>query len=191
MKRILTLATAVGVLATQPLLAEDNVMSPKWNNIELDFVSLSIDDLNKVDPKGISLTGTKLITEDIFAVAGYSYLEDDYMNVDIELETYTLGLGMKKSVSKSTDLFGTLTYEHKDVNGFNDDGMALTLGVRHILNNNFELGAKIENERIAGEDGFSINANAHYLINNNVSVGVGYTIGEESKTANIGVRYSF
>ena len=191
MKRILTLTVAsASILATQSILAEDNLISPKWNKIEIDFITISVDNNDELNPKGISIKGTKLLTNNIFGIAGYSYIEEDFMGINLEIDSYTIGLGHKQSISNNTDLYGALTYEYVNVNGFDDDAFKLTVGARHMVSNKIELGAKLDNLIANSESNLSFNVNANYLINDNFSVGIGYTIAEESKTTNIGVRLS-
>ena len=192
MKNILIIAiTSIGLLVSQSSLAANSEKSPDWNNIEVNFVTMNLEDQNKITPKGLSIKGTKQFAGDYFAIVGYATAEDELNNINFETTVYSFGVGNKTSISDKTDLYASLTYEYTDIGDYDIEGVALTLGVKHIIKNKIELDAKIINLVSNSESRLGLNVSAYYFVNDSFSLGIGYSLTSSIGIANIGARYSF
>jgi opacity protein-like surface antigen len=192
MKSIFIAAVSFGVLFSQSVSAENTQMSPNWTNIEVNFVKMSLDATNKIKPEGFLLKGSNQFYKDYFTIASYAKVEDKYSDINIEIKNYSLGIGNKTSISDKTDLYAMITYNYAKFNNNEDtEGVALTLGAKHIVGNSTELDLSLINVLSEKESSYGLKFSANYFINKNVSINAGCSIFSDVNISTVGVRYSF
>ena len=172
--------------------------SPSWDLVELNYVKAEIDDTD-LEPDGFGLTGSVLVTENIFLMADYTALNESAFDIDVDLDTITAGVGYRYGISSTTDLYGTLSYEYaeasieglfaEDLSG-SDNGYGVTVGVRSMLTDAFELGGSIAYIDI-DEDDTIFTVEGRYYFTDNFAAGVSYGVAEDADLYTVSLRYAF
>ena len=194
-KRIL--ATITTLLITQSVFAHNHEESKiQWNNLEIDYVENDVDGAGTIKPKGASFKATKLINENIFAIAGVSHISESIQSLDMEITNISVGLGYQHAYSNQVSLYTMATYEDYqsevenidiDLNGFN-----IALGLRYLANPNFEVDSRITYVDIEEENEIALKVKGYYQIKNDLFVGLGYNFYEGNNgQLEAGIRYSF
>lgn len=167
--------------------------SPGWDLVELSYIKAEIDDTD-FEPDGFGLSGSALLTENVFLTADYTALSEDVFGIDLDLDSISAGVGYRYGISPTTDLYGTLTYEYADVSGAgesdSDNGYGVTVGVRSMLTDAFELGGSIAYIDI-DEDDTIFTVEGRYYFTDNFAAGVSYGVAEDADLYTVNLRYAF
>lgn len=146
MKKQIALALA---LATASFAASAGDLS--YNSVELGYQRTDIDDLGEGD--GFALNGSVALSESLHLFGGYARQSEETsgdVRLDVDLNTYRVGLGYNLALSERLDLVARGAYErvHGDVRATNGvesfsadgkaDGYSAEVGVRGLLADNFE-----------------------------------------------------
>lgn len=187
--KLLTLMTAAFISTST--LAE----SPDWNFVEAGYASTDIDGLSEISPAGFSISGSKLLNENVFMAASYSRLSDDFQGIDFDLDQASAGIGYRYGLTPTTDVYVAASYESIEVSAsgvsYDESGYGLTLGVRSMLTEVFELSGSIGYVDIADDSETGFTVAAYYDLTNQVSVGAHYSASADVDTTGVSVRYSF
>lgn len=170
--------------------------APRWDFISASYISIDMEDL---EPTGLGVSGSKLLSEDLFAVASYSMASDDYAGVDIDVDTFSLGLGLRHGLSATTDLYGVLSYEKWDVDasagGFSqsasDDAIGLEGGLRSMVAENLELSGFVGAIANSDDSEAVFGVGARYFFNHNLAAGLGYETSDDVDTTSLSLSYFF
>ncbi|BDX05850.1 outer membrane beta-barrel protein [Planctobacterium marinum] len=167
--------------------------SPDWNLVELSYVKAEIDDTD-FEPDGFALSGSALITENIFLLADYNALSEDVFGVDIDLDTISAGVGYRYGISATTDFFATLSYEYVDASALgeseSDNGYGITVGARSMLTDAFELGGSIAYIDVE-EDDTTFTIDGRYYFTDNFAAGLSYGVADDADFYSVSLRYAF
>ena len=190
MKRTL-LALALGVVSINAFAA-----APSWDYVQAGYVSTDFDDADiDFKPSGFSLSGAKLLGENVFVTGTYSQQSDDIFGVDIDLDMASLGLGYRYGLTQNTDFFGVVSYENIEISGAgeseDDNGYGLTAGVRSIVTDSVELRGAIRYLDIADDGDTFFVAGADYFFSPQFAIGVSYETSSDLSFFNVNARYNF
>lgn len=186
-------------LATSLFLALGTAQAseaPKWDFVDASYLSTKIEGerLN-----GLGLSASKLINENVFALGSYSYQTWSEGDQEIDLSSFTAGVGYRHAVAENTDVFGTIEYVYANVDVAYDDksggsdsenGYGAKLGVRSMLTNEIEVQGVVNYVNLDGSD-TSYTVKGLYHINTQFSVGAGFTKADDADTYSVTAAYYF
>ncbi len=142
---------------------------------------------------GLGLQGSLGLGNTLYVFGEYSYFEPD----DIDLDTFTFGLGAHFAISSNTDFIAEGAYERfsADVDGFssNLDGFSLAAGIRSSFSKHFELTLKAGYANLEdGVDNVFGRVNALFKINDTVGINTLVQINDDGDVlTGAGLRVSF
>lgn len=189
--KLLTLATAAFISSST--LAD----SLDWNFVEAGYALTDIDGLSGFSPSGLAIAGSKLLDENIFIAASYSMLSDDFRGVDLDIDQVSAGIGYRYGLSSTTDVYVAASYEYFEVSAnsgggsADDSGYGLTIGVRSMLTEVFELSGSIGYVDIDDDSETALSVAAYYYFSDQVSIGAHHSTSSDADTTGVSVRYSF
>ena len=172
-----------------------------YSYLESSYITLTDSSRSEdVDATGFEAKGSFNLFEYLAIGASVGGLTYDTINQrEITQTNYALSLIGHVSVAQSTDLFleASALEQDLEINFANDiftaeydeNGYGVSLGVRHMLSQNIELGAIISQFDIfeTNEQG---NLNIRYYIGEQLSLGVAYTTGEDVDAYLFNVRFN-
>ena len=165
--------------------------SPRWDFASASYQTLDVDG---VDVSGLTLSGTKLINDDIFVTGGYAPLSvDEDSNVDYNL--LSIGVGYRHLISETTDVFGIVSYESVEVrwpgSSAKDSGYGLTVGARSMVTDVIEVNGSIDYVSIDGETETGFAIGALYNVTDEVAVGASYSVADNTTGLSLTGAYFF
>ena len=189
LKRILF---AISFLLTTTAFAEDfdySYVSVSYQGVDADY------DLF-VDGSRFSINASLELNDEWFAIAEYGTAEFD---VPVDRNNYSLGLGYRLGIGAQTDLVPTLAWAHSEIDpeGFSsidDDGVAVSLGLRHAFTDRFELFGFFEYADLFESADKVIGLDALYQLNEAIAIGVNASVADGAtikSSYGIEVRYYF
>lgn len=189
MYRILTTAALVALAA--PALAE----KPSYDYIEGSYQHAELDvgpGPGDVDGNGLGIGGSFGIADQVHLFAGFRTFDFDF---DVDLDELTVGLGWHPPLTDTTDLVFELGYVTAEAEAFgvdaDEDGFRASLGVRSMLNPQFELAGRVNYTDLGDGDDTSISGEAWYNLSELFAVGGGLEFGDDTTIYGVGVRYYF
>ena len=191
------------LLATALLLPFGGLQAAETISWDYAGVSYQQKDVLGEDFKGLGFTGSKLLGNSNFFVNGslsFTSADDEFFGetIDYDFNTISAGLGYRHSVSKTTDVFGVVSYEDAEIEvsyageseSESEDGHSFKVGLRSLVTDSFELSGSINYVTFEeSETGFTLSAMYH--INHIVSVNVGYDKLDDLKTTSLGAVFFF
>jgi len=181
------------LLASALLLAAGSihaVESVRWDNASLSYQTV---DSDGSDLSGFSLSGMKLINDNVFITGGYSSVSGDESFFDIDFTSLAFGFGYRHAHSKTTDFFGVASILRQEVDisssfGSIDDsesGFDLQAGIRSLVNPNIELSGALRFVDIADDTETGLNLSAMYHFTEQYSAGISYDTTGDADTINL------
>lgn len=177
-----------------PFLAQAEGLS--WSYLEGGYVNTDIDRLDE-DVDGFALRGSYELTDKVFVFAGYTDQGTSVAGVDIDVQSYNLGLGYAWPLGKALDLYGKVAYVNAeaDVQGFgsaDDDGYSLAVGLRGRAVEQLELEGAVSYVDLSDSgDDTTLDVGARWYFTPQFAVGVEGSFGDDANTYGLGVRWSF
>jgi len=196
MKNPVKIAGVIAALSfAAPLFAD----VPGFTYVEAGYVRANPQDLD-INPDGFALSGSYAFNASTFARGAYVNTEDDLDGVNIEADSFSLGLGYRQVVSATSVWY--LVADYVEVDGevsdgnlsvsADENGYALGTGIRTMLNPKFELAFEINYVDIEEADGFAGSIGAVYSVTPEVGLTASAGIDEDdNSTAGVGIRYTF
>ena len=181
-------ALAVGLLMVTSAVARDL----SYDFVRLDIVNTEIDTgPADVDGDGFELFGSVAVGEQFYLFAGYQDIGFDF---DIDGTQIELGGGFRHGISRKTDFVATLSYVDLELDSpagsADEDGLGLSAGVRHLLNDNFEVSGRVNYVDLTDSD-TSLEFRGEYFLYDNWVIGAGLEFGDDTTTWLIGGRFNF
>ena len=186
--------------------------SPNWNKVEASYLDtdLGVNNVEDISLDGFRAGGSVAIDQDfvvlknIFAFANFSSVSEEDNSASIDLDYLSAGIGSFKSLSDSTDLYATASFERIEVatssiltepTSDSEKAVGVGIGLRSMVTPNIETNAKID--YIAFDEAtVRLDISAFYHLTNSLSFGFGYETYKELDYFDIdsiraSVRYSF
>ncbi len=185
------LRKSLGILLL--VAATPAVADISYNYIDLGVQRIELDVPGAdVDGDGFVIGGSFEIAEDWFVQAGFGTADLDF---GIDLDQTVLGLGYKSSISETNDVFATVNYIRAEVSATglgsaDDDGFGISVGVRGMLTENFELNGSIGYIDL-DESGDSTSVTAGGLYNFTETFAVGFNIDVDEDIVSYGILGRF
>ncbi len=188
-------ARCAGVVAAA-LLAGSAVAAdgPRYTYGEIGYSNVDFDNFSE-DAELFNAAGSLAVTDRVHLIAGYSNGSIDASNVNVDLESATIGAGLNFPLNPTVDLVADLAYAWAkvDANNFgseDDDGYAVNVGLRAMLTPQFELNGggtyvDISDDNTALYVGAAFNFTHMFALTGNVSV------GDNATAYSVGVRLYF
>ena len=175
------LRKSLGILllvAATPAMADlsYNYVDLGVQRIELDVTGAD------VDGDGFGIGGSFEIAEDWFVRASHGTADFDF---GVDLDQTAIGVGYKSAMSPTSDVFATVNYVRAEVSasGFgsvDDDGFGISVGVRAMLTDTFELNGSIGYVDFdEGGDDTTFSAGGLYNFNETFALGVNIDVGDD------------
>jgi len=168
-----------------------------YNFIEIGYLEAELDDDLagfSVDGDGYGIGGSFEVGENWFVGVSYSTIGFDF---GVDLDQISVGGGYHFGMSDRTDFFATLSYLTAEVSasGFgsvDEDGYGVTIGIRSMLSDNFELNGGIGYSDLGdGADGTAFNAGALYSFTPTFAIGLDIGVDEDVTLYGLGARFYF
>jgi len=170
------LKKSLGILLL--VAATPAVADISYNYIDLGVQRIELDVPGAdVDGDGFAIGGSFEIADDWFVQAGFGTADFDF---GVDFDQTVLGLGYKSSISQTNDVFATVSYVRAELGPFDNDGFGISVGVRAMLTENFELNGSIGYVDLdESGDGTSVAAGGLYNFSETFALGFGIDIDED------------
>ncbi len=147
-------------------------------------------DYNGQDFIGPRVRGSFLVMPEVFLFGQFRFLTDD-----VDYTQMHVGAAYRFAIDENTDIYGGPSLEYVDFSpGTDDFGFGLRGGIRHRLNEDFEIGGEIRYVNIRGDiddDYLGVTGTLQYFLNPNVGL-VGEVDLEDGELGLLaGVRWNF
>lgn len=171
---------------------------PNWNNVQLSYAKMDVDDTD-ISGNGFELAGSVLLGSNIILQGNYLSVSDEVLGaVDVDFDWLTMGVGYRHPVTAATDVYALVSYENVELSASydgeseseDDNGYGLTLGVRTMLSEQWELEGAISRVDIEDAETF-FKGGLSYHINSQFAVGAAYKVGDDLDVFTLSARYSF
>lgn len=169
------------------------IAGPAWTYVDAGYLRANSGD-DTAD--GYSLMGSFGL--DIFHVNGEWV--DGTDSDDDDFDGYRIGAGIHPAITDATDLVLEIGYSELSWDDFSNDPswIDLTLGVRSMISDSFELNSSIVTEMgdsdTGSDDDFTeiiLNVGGQYFFTDNISLNATVGVGSENNVAKFGARWSF
>lgn len=171
-----------------------------YDYLEIGYAKVDFDDVDE-DLTALSIGGSFLVSEDIYLFGSYTDGETDkFAGGRLETTAYTLGIGYRYGVGPQTDFNFAAAFEGAEVEGAgnlsflgsdSENGYSLSIGARHLVAPEFELGLDVTYVDIGDEDDTVLTAGGLWHITDVVAVALGYAVGNDAQSIEGGVRFKF
>ncbi len=186
---------ALALAAALPMSAQA-ATELKYNFVELDYGRTSVDDAD-LDFDGFGVKGSVKVAEPVYLFGSYQQGSDDFLGVDVDAETYQVGVGFRHALSPKADFIAELSYLNQQIDvgnfgGVDADGGKISGGVRGLLSDNFE--GYVKANYIDGGDfdgDFTGTIGAQVMFNETWGLTGEAELGSDQTTYLIGLRASF
>jgi hypothetical protein len=202
-KSKLAISIAATIAASTSAFADDHSQSgPKWDLVEVGYVEADLDD-NGSSPSGFSAAFSKSLGKGFYLTGHYRDVSEDVVifaqSVEVDVSQLSLGAGYRLSVSDSTDVYGQVTYENLEAGASaqgesaseDDNGFGAEIGLRSMVTESLELGAKVGYLDVADDSDTTFGASAYYYVTNSVAVGATYETWDGVDFMGLNLRYAF
>jgi hypothetical protein len=169
---------------------------PSYSFIQANYQEVDIDIGGgfDADGNGYGVAGSVAINDSWFVFAGYAASELESV---VDLDEMKLGAGWNSAISEKTDWFVTLAYIDLELSAaaipsVSDSGFGASVGVRSMMNPNFELYGSLGYSDLGdGGDGTAVAAGLWYTVAGNLALGLGAEVGSDVTTYGVGIRLYF
>ena len=145
------------------------------------------------DGNGWGVAGSVAINESWYAFATYSSAE--LVDV-IDLDQMSIGAGWHSAINDTTDWFVSAAYVDAEISAgqfgsADDSGFGLSVGMRSMLNPNFELAGSLNYVDFGDGDDTSLGISGWYTVTGNLALGLGAEFGDDISSYGLGIRLYF
>ena len=178
------------MLSSAVALAE----GPSYSYIQASYQEIDVDLGGNIDADGdgYGVAGSVAINESWFVFAGYSSFDLESV---VDLDQLQAGVGWHSPISDRTDWFVTGSYIDYEASarGFgsvSEDGIGIGIGIRSMINPNFELYGQATYEDV-GDGDTTLEAGLWYTVTGNFALGAGLDVGDDITAYGVGFRLYF
>ena len=187
-------------LATIILIVPGRAISQEFNYdfVQGTYASSTIDTgLGDVDANGFGFSGSFSISQNLAFTVGFGTSSvDRFLGLDVDTSSTTFGVTAHSSSGSKTDIFGGFTVLMGEVevsDGFttisdDDTGNIIDFGLRHMVSDTLELIAVFSRTDIFDDTSNATGFGLRFYSDEKLSLGVGYTIGDDVDTLLLNVR---
>jgi hypothetical protein len=178
------------------------------NYIADEDVDFSVSGIGSADDNddGWNFNGSFAIDDTFFLNGSYSDVSIDNFDssgIDVDVNTFNLGIGGRNRISDMLDVFGVLSYEDFELDtsagDVDEDGFGIAGGLRGKLSDAFELNGQIKYTDISDADGWGFKLGALYAFTPNWAFNADYSTSElegggadiDYDDIRVGLRYIF
>ena len=190
---LMSAIAALGFMGTAQ--AHNHGSSCDHSGVSFDHVSgyYGQSDVTGADMDEISLEAQRSIGNGVFVEALFSQSELDATPVDVEVDTFALGLGYAHQVNKKTSFYGALGALKVDSDqfpeGVDDDGYYAAVGAKHMMFKKFEVDGRLTRTDVLDNSDNDFSLTGKYYIHKDWTVNARYTF--DAKVSSVGVSYHF
>jgi hypothetical protein len=184
------LSIAALMLSSATAMAE----GPSYSYIQANYEKV---DVSGGDGDGFRVAGSVQINDSWFVFAGYGSSDIDSRIGRFDIDRTTLGGGWNSAISENTDWFVTLVYNDLGASGRglgsdSDSGLGANIGIRSMLNPNFELYGSLGYANFSDRgDVTVVAAGLWYTVGGNVALGFDFEADSDITSFGIGIRLYF
>lgn len=198
MKKLL-IAALFAVSPTLSFAADQVSNGLSYNHIGLAYGVSDVDsDGTSFKLKGYGIEASGLVTENIFLVGNLYNASTNKVKVsgtsyslDVDFNSYELGLGYRMPISNGTDVYGIIGGQNQKItaSGANENNTyaAFAIGIKTLLVDSLQLDA---NGGMLDGD-FRGKLELQYKITPTIGVVANYTTMKDATQYNLGVRYLY
>lgn len=160
-------------------------------NPSFDYVDLGYSNWDPDNTSGISgfeLKGSKTFTKNWYIAGDFNRISKN----GNALSLTTLGVGYKNDFSDKSTFFAETDYAILNPDNIDsENGYEVTLGIRSMLTQKFELKGAVEYLDIDNDDTTSLVVGGVYNFNDTVSAYLDYKVESDLNRLGVGVRFNF
>jgi hypothetical protein len=152
------------------------------------------------DGEGYRVTGSIAIGPAYHLIAEYSTadLELSNTNIDVNVDTISVGFGYNRPINPRADVIGRFLYIESDVDldspffgaEADDSGIGFQMRLRGAVTPRVEVEGGIDYVDL-GDDETSLVVEGRYLLTKALALGAGIEFGDDTTTYGVALRYSF
>jgi hypothetical protein len=178
------------------------VSSVQADDINYDYVEVGYSLVNDSNATGgVTLSGSYDVFDNINVIGNLfiSTTTDNTIADDVDVTSYTLGLGYHKKYSDTLDFFGEFRLLNSDSSGshkgvdvnVDDTGHVLAVGVRSKVNDKVEFLGRLDRRNSDVASGSVFTFGARYKYNEKASLGLDFNTGasDGSETLTASIRW--
>jgi hypothetical protein len=183
------LAILIGLLAFGPAAEADEL---GYTFLQVSLSRAEVD--NGPEADGYSFGASAELGERIYAFGSYSHADyDPYFGYDLEVESWTAGVGYHHGVTDRVSLYGDVGYVDIDLEAnigeASDDGYAASLGLRGLPHERVELAAEVTHTDLdVGRDDTAFSVQALFNLTQAFSLRAGYSTTDDVQSVFAGLR---
>lgn len=161
-----------------------------YNYVEAAYLRSNLDGV-KQDAKGWGIRASYDVVPNINIIGSFKFRSTDFVNSDIEITDYIIGIGSHHSVHPKADAYGSFDfrYQEYDISGKSSDetGYGFTGGLRALPHQRIELDAAITYSYVATSD-TELGLTARGYITQKLSIGAGIAFSDDATNYVLGLR---
>lgn len=138
--------------------------------------------------------GSLAVTPNFAGTASYSSASFDFLGNDIKAKVLSIGITAHTSVAPSIDVLGNISVargEGKASNSFNevsDTGNIITVGIRYLMAEDVEFSLGFSRADLLNDTANSSGLSVNLYGNEKVSLGFGYSAGDNESALSFSIR---
>ena len=183
------LILVVGLLAQSIALAQG--YQPERTDLSYNYAELRFVDVDTNGGDGFAVNGSFDLQNNWLIVGGISQID---FNNNVDVTWLELGAGYVWPLSEDFDLVSTLRFVRGDLDtpfgGSDDNGFALSSGVRGLLTPQFEVRGSVNHINLDNSDTY-LEVAGDYYITPQVSAGLSVEFAGDSDAITVGARWYF
>jgi hypothetical protein len=167
-----------------------------YNYIQGSYASSTDDSLGvDIDSNTIGLFGSLEVSDFVAITAGFA--STDYDDIDVDATQLEIGATLHTGLGQMTDGFVNLSLVQVDVDfpppfaDEDDSGYGIVAGLRHAVNEQFELNAAFSHVDVFDDSSNQIGFGARFYFTTSASLGLSYATGDDVDTLAGDIRIQF
>lgn len=193
MNKIVSSLVLAGVLTGT--MASVSAAKFSYNFVEVSVAKVDIDGANNT----YGIGGSYDINSNVNLLGAFTTTDAGTIDgVDLDINSYQLGIGYHTPIAESTDAVANISYVNLELEGslgnatasVDESGYGAGVGVRHMFSDQLEGDASVDYIDINDFSDTSVSVGGRFHFNETISAGLGYTSGDEDTVSGT-LRMSF